>query len=557
MDNQAESAVIPVLDAFIKRERLHPDKVWLIQPMTTDETLELTWGQAGDQVRRLAGWLQRQGLPERSTVAVISENCAHWIISDLAIWMAGHVSVPLSPALPADAIQRMLEHADVRIIIVGKLDDWQRIRSGLPVATPWVGMPMAAADEQLLDWHDLQRDNEPMLQPVARDAAGLATIMYSVGSSGLPKGCMLSFASMHFAATNFLRLFLVTDQDRVLSWLSLCHVAERQFTEMQSLLSGMAVYFVQSRATLIDDLRRARPTLFLGTPATWHGIRQSVMHRAQNRLIDTALKIPLLGKRVASGLLEQQGLDQLRFGIISEAVAPTELLEWYHRLGLRLFEMYGLTENCGYSHVGRPGRLRPGWCGLPNPGVECRLGENREVLVRSQAIMLGYHREPETTARTIDEQGFLHTGDRGEINKDGFLRLSGRISDLFHTAEGREIVPQPIEHRLLAHGFVQYTCVVGEGLPLPLALLSLTEPARALARHDVERELESLLHALNKPLPRAQRLSSLVVLSEDWTPDNGWLTGTRQLKRGAICARYQDQLGDWSTRGTTIIWEDS
>ncbi|SDS42086.1 Long-chain acyl-CoA synthetase (AMP-forming) [Halopseudomonas litoralis] len=556
MGNDTEPGVVPVLAAFFRQEQLHPDKAWLIQPLADGATLELSWRQAGDQARRLAGWLRHQNLPERSTIAIISKNCAHWIISDLAIWMAGHVSVPLPPTLPDDATRQTLEHAAVRVIIIGKLDDWQRVRSGLPAGIPWVGMPMAEADEQLLDWESLQRANDPLPQPVARDSAELASIMYSSGATGLPKGCMLSFASMHFAASNFLRLFLVTDRDRVLSYLPLSHVAERQFIEMQSLLSGMTVYFVQSRATFIDDLRRARPTLFLGTPATWQQLRQGVMRRAQQRILDTALKIPLLGKRVATSMLEQQGLDQLRFGVTSGDVASAELLEWYHRIGLKLFEVYGLTENCGYSHVGRPGRLRPGWCGLPNPGVECRLDENQEVLVRSQANMLGYYRDPERTARMLDEQGFLRTGDRGEIDQDGFLRLSGRITDLFHTADGRQIIPQPVEHRLLAHGFVQHACVLGEGLPLSLALITLTEPGREAARHEVERELESLLHALNEPLPRAGRLGCLVVVSDDWSADNGYVTGTMQLRRGVIGARYHEWLGDWSVRGTTIVWAD-
>lgn len=556
MGNHTEPVTLPVLEAFFRQEQLHPDKAWLIQPLADGATLELTWRQAGDQARRLAGWLQQQNLPERSAIAIISKNCAHWIISDLAIWMAGHVSVPLPPTLPDDAIRQTLEHAAVRVIIIGKLDEWQRVRSGLPVGIPWVGMPMAETDEQLLDWQELQNNSEPLLQTVARDASELATIMYSAGATGLPKGCMLSFASMHFAATNFLRLFLVTDQDRVLSYLPLSHVVERQFIEMQSLLSGMTIYFVQSRATFIDDLRRARPTLFLGTPAIWQQLRQGAMRRAQHRILDTALKIPLLGKRVAIGMLEQQGLDQLRFGVSSGDVAPAELLEWYHRIGLRLFEIYGLTENCGYSHVGRPGRLRPSWCGLPNPGVECHLGEHQEVLVRSQANMLGYYRDPERTARMLDGQGFMRTGDRGEIDQDGFLRLSGRITDLFHTAEERQIVPQPLEHRLLAHGFVQYACVLGDGLPLPLALLTLTEQAQATARHEVERELESLLHVLNKPLPRAERLSCLVVVNDEWSADSGYVTGAMQLRRGMISARYQERLGDWSVCGSTIVWAD-
>ena len=556
MTNQAGAGDVSVLDAFFRRERQHPDRVWLVQPVAEGQVHEVSWGQAGDQARRLAGWLQQLDLPERSHIAILSKNCAHWIISDLAIWMAGHVSVPVPPTLPDEAIRHTLEHAEARAVIVGKLDDWAKVRPGLPTGIPWVGMPLAQPDERLLDWAGLQQSNEPLSQAVERDPAELATIIYTAGTTAPPKGCMLSFANMQFAASNFLRLFLTVEQDRVLSWLPLAHVAERHFIEMQSLLSGMTVYFAHSRATFIEDLRRARPTLFLGTPSAWHQIRQGAMRRSQQRVLDAALKIPLIGKHLAGGLLEQLGLDQLRFGLAGGDVAPVELLEWYHRLGVRLFQLYGLTENCSYSHVGRPERLRPGWCGLPNPGVECRLGDNQEILVRSRATMLGYYRDPERTARVIDEHGFVHTGDRGEIDTDGFLRLTGRISDLFQTSEGRQVVPQPIEQRLLAHGLVQQACVVGEGLPQPLALIILTPEAHTAARHETERELEILLRAVNEGQPRAEQLGCLVIIDEEWSPDNGTLTGTQQLRRNVICARYHDRLGDWSVRGMTVVWAD-
>jgi len=554
MDNQTGAAAVPVLEAFFRHERQHPDKTYLIQPLAGGTTLELSWRQVGEQARRFAGWLSQLHLPERSQVAILSKNCAHWIIADLAIWMAGHVSVPLPPTLPADALRQMIEHSESRVVVVGKLDDWQRVRPGLPAGIPWVGLPLAEADEQLHDWQSVQRC-APVQQILARDPAQPATIMYSAGASGLPKGCVLSFASMYFAANNFLRLFLVTEQDRVLSWLPLSHVAERQFVEMQSLLSGMTVYFAHSRSTFIDDLRRARPTLFLGTPSTWQQIRQGVLRRTQQRVLDTALKIPLLGKRLAASMLEQLGLDQVRFAVSSCGVVPAELMDWYHRIGVRLFEIYGLTENCGYSHVGRPGRLRPSWCGLPNPGVECRLDADQQVLVRSQATMLGYFKDPQRTARKLDEQGFLHTGDRGEIDQEGFLRLSGRISDLFHSAEGRLIVPQPIEHRLLTHGFIEQVCVVGEGLPQPLALLVLTEEARMLPRHEVEKQLEVLLQEVNGQLPRWEQLGCLVVSGDAWVLDDSCLTPTMQLRRGMIRARYQERFGAWSVSGTTIVWQ--
>ena len=554
MDSLTGTAVVAVLEAFFRHERESPQRTYLIQPLADGSKQELSWADVGSQARRFAGWLSEQALPVGSHIAIVSKNCAHWIIADLGIWMAGHVSVPLPPTLTAPVLRQVIEHSDARMVILGKLDGWSQLRTGLPVELPWVGLPLASADEKLLPWEQLQCA-QPLPQPVARAPSDLATIMYSSGTTGLPKACMLSFDSMYFAAKNFLRLFLTTDQDRVLSWLSLSHIAERQFIEMQSLLSGMTVYFANSRATFIRDIRRARPTLFLGTPATWHQIRQGVREQLQQRLLSRAVGIPLLSKRAALRLLDQAGLDQVRFAVVCCDTTPAPVMDWYHRLGMRLFEIYGLTENSGYSHVGRPGRFRPGWCGLPNPGVESRVDEQGQLLVRSQANMLGYFKNPQRTETVFDEQGFLRTGDRAEIDQEGFLRLKGRMSDLFETVEGRQIVPQPIELGLLIHPLIEYACVAGEGLPQPLALLALTEAGRSLPRHEVEAELQSLLHQLNSQLAKHEQLACLVICSEIWAHDNEAITATLQLRRGVVRARYHDRLGDWLVSGTDIVWE--
>lgn len=552
---QESRGVLPVLEDFFRHEREQPDRTYLVQPLAEGRKQELSWAEVGDQVRRFAGWLLQQQLPPRSHIAILSKNCAHWIIADLAIWMAGHVSVPLQPTLSPPALRQIVEHAQTRMVIVGKLDDWQELRSGLPVSLPWVGLPLAPPDPELIPWARLQEESAPLQEAVPRDRGELATIMYSSGTTGLPKGCMLSFDSMYFAAKNYLRLFLTTETDRVLSWLPLSHIAERQFIEMQSLLSGMTVYFAHSRASFIRDIRRARPTLFLGTPATWHQIRQGVQQQMQQRMLNRALAIPLIRKRAALRMLDQTGLNQVRFAVVCGDTTPTQTMDWYHRIGVRLFEIYGLTENCGYSHVGRPGRFRPGWCGLPNPGVECRIDEQGQLLVRSRATMLGYFKNPARTAAVLDADGFLQTGDRGEIDQEGFLRLSGRMTDLFHTSDGRLVVPQPIEHELLTHPLVEYACVVGQGLPQPLALLTLTEQARQLPHHEVERELEALLQRVNREMSRHEQLACMVVISDAWHRDAEATTATMLLRRGVIRARYHEFLGDWLVSGSTIVWQ--
>lgn len=542
------------LEAFYQRELAHPEKTYLIQPLGDGSVASYSWGDVGDQARRMATYLQTLNLPAGSHIGLLSRNCAHWIIADLAIWMAGHVSVPVYPTLNADSVRQVLEHADCRVVFVGKLDNWQKLRPGLPKNAPWIALPLAPEDPNLLPWQSLIDASEPERGNRSVDPQSIATIIYTSGTSGVSKGVMLSFASMYYAANNGLRLFVINEHDRLLSFLPLSNVAERQFVEIASLLSGQTVYFVHSAQTFVEDNRRARPTVFFGVPRIWLKLQQSVLQRVPGAVLGFALGLPLIGSVVARRVLERLGFDQIRYAVSGAAPIDEKLLLWYQRLGLSLVEIYGMTENAGYSHLGRPKRFKSGWIGLPNPGVECRLSEEGELLVRSPANMLGYYKDPARTAETLDEHGFLHTGDCGEIDREGFLRITGRRKDIFKTSKGRYVAPGPIEKRLLAHPYIEQACVVGTHLPQPIALIKLDEQGIAGVNPvRVEESLSATVLALNETLNRQEQLACLVVISDAWTVENGFLTPTFKLKRHVVEATYQDQLEFWSVSGRTVV----
>lgn len=545
------------LEVFYERETRHPNKRYLVQPLPGGQLQELSWADVGEQARRAANWLRGRELPQGSRVAIISKNCAHWIIADLAIWMAGHVSVPLYPNLTADSVRQVLEHSEAALAFVGKLDDWASMAPGLAETLPTIGLPLRPDGEFNYLWSDLQACTPIQDQPI-RAADQLASIIYTSGTTGMPKGVMQTFGSFGFAAGNATRLFGVGEQDRVLSYLPLCHVAERMFVELSSIYSGQTVFFADSLETFLEDLKRARPTVIFGVPRIWTKFQMGVYGKMPAQRLDFLLKLPLIGPRVGRKVLAGLGLDAVRYALSGAAPVPEALLDWYQRLGLNVLEVYGMTENCGYSHVCRPGKFKPGWIGQNSTGVEVRIAENGEVQVRSGATMLGYYKEPGKTAEVLTADGFLRTGDKGEQDAEGNLRLTGRIKEIFKTSKGKYVAPAPIENRLAVHSRIEQVCVVGDGLPQPMALCVLSERGRQEAangsRAELEDSLKRLLEEVNLTLDQHERLQRVVLVQDSWAVDNGFLTPTLKIKRNVIEGTYGSRFAEWSDCRDAVLW---
>ncbi|WP_220813151.1 AMP-binding protein [Pseudomonas paralcaligenes] len=547
------SAVRLPLEVFFERESRHPNKTYLIQPLGGGQVEQLTWAEVGEQARRTASWLRSLELEPGSRIAIISKNCAHWIVTDLAIWMAGHVSVPLYPNLTAESVRQVLEHAEARVAFIGKLDDWPAMAPGVPESVTTVALPLHADGSFDRLWSDLQ-SCLPIQDTPRNHPDHLATIIYTSGTTGMPKGVMHNFGNFGFTAGHATELFGVNESDRALSYLPLCHVAERMFVELNSLYSGMTVFFAESLDTFVEDLRRARPTVFFGVPRIWTKFQMGVYAQMPAKKLDFLLSIPLLGRLVGRKVLRGLGLDAVRYALSGAAPVPDALLAWYRRLGLELQEVYGMTENCGYSHVCRPGRFKKGWIGQNNPGVEVRISEEGEVLVRSGSTMQGYYKEPGKTAEAMTEDGFLRTGDKGEQDAEGNLRLTGRIKEIFKTSKGKYVAPAPIENRLAVHTHIEQVCVVGDGLPQPLALCVLSEVARRESREQLESSLRRLLAETNQVLDKHEQLNGLVLVPEVWAVDNGFLTPTLKIKRASVENAYGAHFDTWGEGRGEVVW---
>ncbi len=541
------------LQLFFEREARHPRQAYLVQPVGGGEVQTLTWGDVGQQARRAAHWLRARELPQGSHIALISKNCAHWIIADLAIWMAGHVSVPLYPNLTADSVGHVLTHSEAALVFVGKLDDWPTMAPGVPDGVATISLPLCPSGEFDFTWADLQTCS-PIQDSPAPVASELATVIYTSGTTGLPKGVMHSFGTLGFAATHGTELFGLGEGDRLLSYLPLCHVAERMFVEMASIYTGQTVFFAESLDTFLTDLRRARPTALFGVPRIWTKFQLGVYSKIPEKRLGTLLRLPFIGKRVGHKVLAGLGLDALRIALSGAAPVPEALLRWYQRLGLDVLEVYGMTESCGYSHVCRPGQQTIGWIGLPCPGVEVRIDASGEVQVRSGATMLGYFKDPGKTAETLTGDGFLRTGDKGEQDAEGRLRLTGRLKEIFKTSKGKYVAPAPIENRLAEHARIEQVCVVGDGLGAPIGLCVLS--AQDQDRQALGASLERWLEQVNQTLDKHERLRRLVVVKDNWAVENGFLTPTLKIKRNVIESTYGPQFQDWSERSEAVVWQD-
>ncbi len=552
-----------LVNCVLHWERSIPEAVYLTQPYPGGRVVNYTWREVADQARRMASYLQSLDLPAGSSVALLGKNSAHWIMADLAIWMAGHVSVPLYPTLNAQTARYVLQHCEARLLFLGKMDGstdgWNEVQHGLPEGLPTVALPMAPRKD-LPQWEELIKQHLPLAQTAKRELDALATIVYTSGSTGQPKGVMHSFRSMTAGLHGVREMWELTPEDRMLSYLPLAHVAERAVVESCSMYYGYRVYFADKLETFQQDLKRARPTLFFSVPRLWTKFYLAINDKLPPSRQRLLFRLPLLSRMVKRKILGELGLDHVRCALTGAAPLPPEIIEWYRKLGLELLEVYGMTENFGNSHASRPGLVRIGYVGNPSPGSLHRIAENGELEVKSPSQMLGYYKMPEKTAGDLTSDGFFRTGDRGEIDAQGRLRITGRVKELFKTSKGKYIAPVPIENKL-NHPKIEVSCVTGPSQPQPFVLLMPSPEAHQelstgrLSREALGREFEQLLRQVNATLEDHEKLDFAVVVKEQWTMENGFLTPTMKIKRSVIEERYLPQAAQWKKAGSAVVWE--
>jgi len=544
-------------------EKQLPQKDVFVQPLANGNVVHYTWSEVAQQVRSMASYLQSLNLPEKSAIAIYGKNSAHWLMADLAIWMSGHISVPLYPTLNAEGAAYVLNHSEAKLLFIGKLDgkadSWNEVKTIIPQDLACVRLALSP-EFDAPQWNDIVQSVAPLENPVLPNKNDLATIVYTSGSTGVPKGVMQSFATLLSGARELRLTYQVTTSDRALSYLPLAHVAERIFIQSSLMVCGFTVYFANSIETFVEDLNRAKPTLFFSVPRLWTKFYLGVNEKIPLHIQKILFKIPVLGKLVKKKLLTKLGLNHVRYAFTAAAPLPTDIILWYRNLGLELLEVYGMTENCGYSHVTRVGQFASGYVGHAQPKVECKIDENGEILVKSPGTMLGYYKNPEKTAEDMTEDGFLRTGDLGEIDAEGRLKITGRIKDIFKTSKGKYIMPVPTEQKIGNQALIESVCIGGSSQPQPVAFIMLAEDIRNSLKQNPKRdEIENTLKALrvkiNEELEPHAKISFFVVVNEPWTMENDLLTPTMKIKRNKIESRYEPFLDAWAQQKREVVWE--
>jgi long-chain acyl-CoA synthetase len=533
-------------------------RIFLTQPLGGGKLRDWTWVQSADEVRRMAAYLEAQNWPPGSRVAILSRNCAWWLLADLAIWMAGHVSVPIYPSLNCNTARYILEHSESKGCFLGVTDDKEMAACGLPPDIHSIALPTTQANT-LTDWDAVIASTPPLPGNPLRDTDDLATIIYTSGTTGTPKGAMHRFGAFTYFAKTVSDLLGLTDQERLLSYLPLAHIIERSVIEGFGLFLGFRVYFTEGIETFLVDLKRAAPTLFPSVPRLFLKFQQGVFQKVPKRWLDNLLRIPVLDRAVKKRILGQLGLQSVRYAASGAAPLPIEILLWYRNLGLDLFEGYGMTETM-ITHIPAPGRVRPGYVGGGIDGVEVKLTENSELLIRSPMNMIGYYKNPQGTRDAFTEDGFMRTGDLVQLDSDGQVKIIGRVKEQFKTSKGKYVAPAPIESMLMANPAIEACCVMGASLPSPFAVVVLSPDARKQCsaqegRDALEQSLLEQMNHVNSQVDPHERLNFLTIVDGPWTIANELMTPTLKTKRAALERRYMVLVESWEKRKSPVVWE--
>ncbi len=542
MPSQKDNSPLSLLEKFLYWAEKKPNVVFLRQP--SDRNIrEITWGEAASEVKKIATALKSFGLPEGAKVALFSKNCAHWVLTDLAISLSGYVSVPLYPTLNSETINLILDHSEASCIFLGKLDESVVKQLKINRKMLRISFPYQQFDDSH-SWDSLLKHEEYSAKPDT-NLDKLSTLIYTSGTTGVPKGVMHSVRAIACAATEGCRVMKFDEDERFFSYLPLAHVAERFLVETMGVYCGGTISFANRLETFTKDVTEAKPTLFMAVPRIWQKMQEAVLKKLPQKKLSVLLSIPIVSGVIKRKIRNSLGLSSVVKSITGSAAISKATIEWYAKLGIHIQEAYGMSENFAYSHLNRKNNIVLGSVGQPLPGVELKFTSDGEVLIKSPANMMGYYKEPKMTEEQFVD-GYLRTGDRGQQDKHGHLELLGRVKDLFKTSKGKYVAPAPIELELSKSEWIDQVCVVGAGLPQPIALAVLSQSAQSRSASEIKSDFETLLKQTNRCFNNYEHLSSIVLLYEAWSIENGFLTPTLKVKRNMVEKKYDTQLAVWA-----------
>ncbi|GAL19707.1 long-chain-fatty-acid-CoA ligase [Vibrio maritimus] len=533
-----------------------PNEVYLKQ-IINRQFVEFTYAEVADKALRLVSALRGLGIQPGDKVALISKNCAEWFICDLAMMLGDYVSVPIFPTAGPDTIEYCLTHSESKVLIAGKLDDAAATSEVMGNLSDLVtiSLPYDSAPECQHSFTQLVADNEPSEERPVHYDDKLMSLVYTSGTSGLPKGAMLTYGAFSWSVQRLIDHIGIEANDRLFSYLPLAHITERVYIFGSSVQGGVPTAFPESLDTFIEDVKMQRPTLFISVPRLWNLFQQRIQDKLPQKKLNILLKIPFVNTLIKKKLADGLGLDQARvLGCGSAPVSPA-LLEWYHSVGLNITEAWGMTESFAYSTLNHPFRGdKIGSVGNAGPGIELKIADDSEIMVRSKGLFSGYYKNDIATQESFDSDGWLHTGDIGVIDSEGYLTIQGRKKDTFKTAKGKFVAPVPIEKKLAEYSRVEMMCLIGLGLPAPI-LLVVPHDFPNFDRERYARTAERVVKRMNQELESHEHIKGVLMVKEPWSIENGLLTPTLKIKRHLLEQKYHEVGQNWP-KGQLVVWEE-
>ena len=592
IDRAVEGQTVP--RRFADTVAAHGDRVALRGRSPEGEWSEWTWREYADLACRVAAGLARLGVGRGDRVALMVRNRPEFHIADVATLLLGATPFSIYNSSSADQVQHLISHAEAKVAVVENADFLERflkVRSELPALEQIVVLD-GTTEGDALAWESLLGEDRVDLADASTLAGpeDLATLIYTSGTTGPPKGVMISHYNVVWTAESILGAF-ETDRSelermRIVSYLPMAHIAERMVSHYLGITSAFEVSSCPDATQIATYFREAKPQIAFGVPRVWEKIHAGVQ-AALGADPDKKTKFgeavaaarPIVAKQTLGGAGslsddERQmiefldavafstvrgllGFDELRFAISGAAPIPVELVEWYRIIGVPLSEIYGMSENTG-PLTWEPYRVKPGYVGRPLPGVEVALADDGEVIARGGNVFIGYLNDPDKTSEALDDDGWLHTGDIGEFDDEGYLRIVDRKKELIITAGGKNISPANIEAALKSFPLIGQAAVIGDKRPFIAALLVLDPDAvpgwakahglesaslAEVAEHpDLLSEIDACVQEANARFSQVEQVKRFKVLGQEWLPDSEELTPTMKLKRRGVNAKYAEEI---------------
>lgn len=544
------------LENFLHWATHTPTNLYLRQPHG-DNFTDYTYDNAAKEVKKIAQFLQDKLHEGPKHIGILSKNSAHWILADLAIAAAGAISVPFYATLTQDQLHQVLVHSDCQILLVGKLDHWEKIKAGIPEHILLIHTP-ESSEKTGVQWNDIletTKEIELIAKPIP---AEVATIVYTSGTTGLPKGVLITQEGVVAGINTASEIALLNRPNtRFISYLPLCHIAERNFVEFAGTAAGGTIYFVENLDTFSKNLATARPTHFLAVPRIWAKFQEGILLKiGGQKKLSLLLSIPLVKNIIQKKIQKGLGLDQTILAVTGAAPISSELMIWFQKIGLFIQEAYGMTENMGLNAVMPRSQIKLGAVGKIHADCETRIDSvTQEIQTKAPFNTPGYYKEPQLTQELFTSDGWLKTGDQGHLDQDGFISIIGRVKDNFKTAKGHYVAPAPIENKLSTHELVEQVCVVGIDLPQPIALVVLSAHGKTAPALELQKSFLQLINETNPALKNYEHLKKVVIVKEDWTIENECLTPTMKIKRPSIEKKYYPYFETWYQEKDLLVYE--